>query len=326
MNLVNKENRDVVQSFILTTAKYDYSLHEKNILYAIIDVLQDYIAGLKLNQKYVINKTLYDDLDITLPISVFLKSEKDKNHALIKKSLLSLNSKIYKYETDKIITYYNIIERPSIIKNSHTISFRLAPALVQAFLDFSKGFSKYELRTAMSLGSVYSMRFYELMSGQKKPITYKIETLKSMFCLEEKYNRINDFLKRVIEPAKKELDDKSPYSFEYSMIKTGRKMTHIKFYPVYQEDKRDPNLLRNESAKQTSIYGWGMGHLSKYLIAEFGFTEQEIKNNSNLLNKAINHKTFDLPIFLAEQSRNAKTKKNPKGWIIGAVKKQMEQL
>ena len=43
-------NKEVLQSYILTTAKYDYSVYEKRILYRIIEILQFLIEGKKLNE------------------------------------------------------------------------------------------------------------------------------------------------------------------------------------------------------------------------------------------------------------------------------------
>ena len=42
-------NKEVLQSYILTTAKYDYSVYEKRILYRIIEQLQSLIEGKELN-------------------------------------------------------------------------------------------------------------------------------------------------------------------------------------------------------------------------------------------------------------------------------------
>ena len=45
-------NKEVLQSYILTTAKYDYSVYEKRILYRIIEQLQSLIEGKELNKRY----------------------------------------------------------------------------------------------------------------------------------------------------------------------------------------------------------------------------------------------------------------------------------
>ena len=44
-----------------------------------------------------------------------------------------------------------------------------------------------------------------------------------------------DFIRRVIESAKSELDEKSPVTFTYTPLKDGKKFTRIIFFPVRQE-------------------------------------------------------------------------------------------
>jgi plasmid replication initiation protein len=53
-------------------------------------------------------------------------------------------------------------------------------------LNFTKGFSRYDLEIAFKLESTYSMRFYELLAGQKEPIAYSIENLRKEFKLDGK--------------------------------------------------------------------------------------------------------------------------------------------
>lgn len=76
-----------------------------------------------------------------------------------------------------------IVQSPKLDKYNSFIEFRLDKKIYEAFLNFSKGYRKYELTTAMQFESVYAMRFYELLSGQKKPLTYSIDTLKEMFSI-----------------------------------------------------------------------------------------------------------------------------------------------
>lgn len=318
-------NKDLIQSYILTTAKYDYSVYEKRILYRIIELMQEYTQGKKLNKRYSITKTMFNDIDIVMPTSAFLKDENDQNYTRTKKALLSLNKKVIQYEDKERWGAFNLIERPEVYKLGDYISFRVSPTIAKAFLDFSKGFSKYELETAMSFESTYSMRFYELLSGQKSPITYSIDNLKIMFQIQDKYKLTADFFRKVIEPAKKELDKSAPYSFEYKPVKTGRKITAIKFYPVYQPQNRDMRIEAKRLQKNTSLR-WDLDIMTiNYLKENYIFSDEEIQNNRDLFINAQNSPTFDLMYFLSEQKRNAETKKNPKGWIINAIKKQLAQ-
>ena len=174
----------------------------------------------------------------------------------------------------------------------------------------------------MEFESVYSMRFYELLSGQREPLTYGIEDLKERFQISKKYRQINDFLKRVIEPAKKELDEKSPYSFTYQMNKTGRKFTSITFHPVYHPEHRDPELEQKDLQKKVSP-AWELTRpVIQYLKYQFQFTTKEIQQNINLFISA-QAELSDFIKFMSTVKARASRAKNPKGYLINSIKKEL---
>lgn len=45
------DNKELIQSYVVTTAKYDFSIYEKRILYRIIELIQGQIEGKKLTGK-----------------------------------------------------------------------------------------------------------------------------------------------------------------------------------------------------------------------------------------------------------------------------------
>lgn len=316
------KNRDVVLSYIMTMAKYNFNIYEKRIYYRIVESLQFLIEGKKLKDKYIIDKTLFKDYIFTMPISGLLLNEKDKHHSRIKTALKRLNDKKFIYEDDRVWKPIRLVQKPQINKYDETIKFELQEEIVQPFLDFSKGFKKFELETAMSFGSIYAMRFYELFSGQKNPIAYKITDLKIMFQIENKYDRINDFFKKVIIPAQSELTKKSPYSFKYKKIKTGRKVTSIKFIPYYIPENRDQNIERKSLQKQVSP-SWDLDKMVvDYLKQNFNFETKEIQNNIELLKLA--DEKFDLMIVLSELKPRIENVKNIQGYVIGTLKKKLK--
>jgi len=173
----------------------------------------------------------------------------------------------------------------------------------------------------MQFDSVYAMRFYELMSGQKTPICYSIDHLKEMFQINNKYERVNDLKKYVLDIAKRELDKCSPYTFNYDMNKTGRKFTSVTFYPKFQPQFRDTDLEKHELQKQVSL-SWDLPkEVTDYLIHNFEFTKDGIKNNLDLFKLA--HEQIDIIGFLASLKGKIRSSSNPQGYIIGAIKKQL---
>jgi plasmid replication initiation protein len=308
----------------MTTAKYDFSVYEKRILYRIIETVQAFIEGQKLNSGFTINKDLFDITEFTMPMTAFLNGEEDKNYSRVKKALDDLESKAFYYEDDKEWEKLRIIQMPNVNKYEGIATFKVQPKIYTALLDFSKGFKKYEIATAMSFESTYAMRFYELFSGQKRPITYTIEYLKEIFMLTGKYKQVNDFTKRVIDVAKKELDKKSPYSFEYKLEKTGRKITAITFLPYEIAENKDMRLEEQKLIRKTSP-AWTLDKTVLYYLKEqYLFTTKEIQTHQKLLEYA--SEKIDLLQILANSKRLVEDKKNPKGYLIGIIKKKVNEV
>jgi plasmid replication initiation protein len=223
------------------------------------------------------------------------------------------------YEDDDVITSIRLVRKFEINKRSGFVRFSLDLPIYSALIDFSKGYKKYELQTAMQFESVSAMRFYELMSGLKEPIEFKIETLKEMFSISDKYKRVNDFIQFVLDVAKKELDEKSPYSFNYEPKKQGRAYHSIIFFPKFNPNNRDEELERKSLQKQVSL-SWDLPkNVVDYLKHNFNFTTDGIKNNIDLF-KSANNK-FDLIQFLAEIKGKTRNSDNPQGYVIGAIRK-----
>ncbi len=317
-------NKDILQSYILTTAKYDYSVYEKRILYRLVEIAQSEIEGLKFSEDCrKVEHDLFGLVSITLPISSILANENDKNYKKAKDALISLSQKYIIYEDSEVWEKINIVVLPKIEKRKSTFTFTIAPRIWDCILNFSKGYRKFELKTAMQFESVYAMRFYELVSGQEAPITYNIDTLKDIFQISEKYKKINDFIKRVIEPAKTELDRCSPYTFEYKMNKTGRTFTSVTLFPKYQPKYRNIELENHNLQKQVSL-SWDLPkNVVDYLKHNFNFTTEGIKNNIDLFKVANNQ--IDLIEFLSLLKGRSRNSKNPQGYIIGAIKKKIYQ-
>ena len=126
-------NKEILQSYILTTAKYNYSVYEKRILYRLIEVFQQFTNGEKLRDKIKIQKDLFNVNVVTMPISMFLVNEVDKNHHRIKEALIRLENKIFEYEDDASWQLIRIISEPKIEKYEQTATFRINPKIVDVF-------------------------------------------------------------------------------------------------------------------------------------------------------------------------------------------------
>lgn len=315
-------NKDVIQSYILTVAKYDFNVYEKRILYRLVEIAQMELEGKKLNSGFRIDKLLFDEMrEVTMPISAFLKDEEDENYTRAKEALRRLRNKTFEYSmNERHWKLIGIIEMPEF--SSGFVKFKVHKEVYEAMLNFSKGFRKYELKTAMTFESAYTMRFYELFADKKDPITYTIDNLKIMFGLEGKYKQTGDFLIKVVDVAMRELDTKASYSFTYTKNCKGKKILSLKFYPYNIPANRDENLEQKQLQKQIAL-SWDLDKMViDYLQQNYMFDKDEIKNNIDTFKEA--DKILDLMLFLSKKKRIASDKQNPKGYIIKALKGEIE--
>lgn len=141
-----------------------------SFLIFIFELAQKEIEGIKLKDNLRKIAPTNFGREITMPVSDILKDEQDKHYTIAKAAFRSLSEKHIEYEDDEVWSYTPIITAPEIKKNSGSVKFYVFDNIWRCLLDFTKGFKKYELITAMKFKSAYAMRFYELMSGQTKPL------------------------------------------------------------------------------------------------------------------------------------------------------------
>jgi plasmid replication initiation protein len=288
------------------------------VLYNLVKLAQSQIEGVKLSDSlYKIDHAYKEFVVVELPMSDFLTDGDDKNHSRVKAALKSLHQKTFTYSDDGVWECFSIIANPRIRLRSSKVSFIVDARVWDVLLDFSRGFSRYDLRVAFTLESSYAMRMYELLAGQKDPIIYSIDALRKEFKLEGKYAPTKDFIKRVIESAKNELDSKSPITFTYTPLKEGKKFTRILFYPKRQIDKEAKDSLFKETVRKYGI-GASISAEETRILTEIGFSRSGIRNNLELFLKC--KKELDFIYELALLKGRAREKSNPCGWCIKALK------
>lgn len=118
-------------------------------------------------------------------------------------------------------------------------------------------FTQYKLANILSMKSKYSPRIYEILKCNefKKQgfIEIEIEDLRKLIKAYDVYPKYNDFKRHVIERSQKELNKISDISFEFEEIKTGRKVTSIRFYIKSNKSKAIENKKEVKSIKVKAI-------------------------------------------------------------------------
>ena len=206
----------------LIKAKYDFTVAQNRLLQKVFYEIQknkNNIAEISTSEmKQLIRNKAINSVE---SIKEFLKDLKENEIMEIKENGEWLHVNVlsgvkYNPKSDKFV-----IEIPVL--------------LLQLIHEYTKtGFTPTNVTKYISLGATNAQRFYELLrmwTGSKKVIEYPVDEIKEYLMLKNKYKLFKNFRVRVIEPAIKELKEKELldiYDVEY--IKTGRKVTSIKFY------------------------------------------------------------------------------------------------
>jgi hypothetical protein len=343
-----RTDRELVQSYIFTFTKQTFNVWEKRIMYNIIydRQVQDYVRarieeGIKKNDKRILftGTTSYK-----IPLSKI--SEDSGDYKRIKCAFSELAKKQFEY-TDKqgVWRQRSFIAFPTIDPYEGCAYFVIHDDIIKIIAAIEKGYRQFNFDIALSLETSYAMRFYEMFSRQDKGENngYQkrtIEELKELLGVSG-YKQSYMFVRRVLDPAKKELDEKANFSFDYELLKSfgSRKADVIQFH-VYHIPE---NEIKNEALDDNR----GKALLQKYVriskklwdyLLEIGFTEKGIESNKVTLyiaesdvylkrangdkEKATNILMVQLDT-LKERALKAGERENPQGYIIGTLKKIM---
>ena len=125
------------------------------------------------------------------------------------------------------------------------------PNMVPYISQLKQQFTKLNLEDVFGFGSFYSYRIYLIMMQFKSTGYCKIhiDELRNALDLKDIYPLAADIKRRVIDTAVDEINEKSPYTVKYDLIKTGRKFTHLELKfkpkkeskPTVKNPVRDPN-------------------------------------------------------------------------------------
>ena len=331
----NKEviSKEVVESYIFSTVRHDFGIYSERLLLRLVELAQREIRGLDFKGGSSIGKVEigeWGDAEVIISVKDILSGEDDKNYSKAKTAVRNLMGRFLEYEDNEKYRATQILNEVDVDKIAGKMIIRVNRNVWRAMLDFSKGFRKYELETAVKLRGKYSLRIYKLISKQTDPITYSIQDLRQMWGLVDKYKKVDDFVKNTIVNAKEELDRVSPYSFDYILnaaksadVNKGRKgrpaITSVTFFPIHR--------LKNESAdamrKQVDPSIMLDYQFYQMLKNKFEFDAQGIKANITLFDTA--QKECDILEFLDGIAPAALRATNVQGYVVNAIRKHLKE-
>ena len=214
--LVTKSN------YFIMNCSYDLSLEEQKLILTLASMVQPSDEEFK-----AYNFKIADFIEL-------LGVETQTKYTEIPKITKELMKKVFEIQEGNTLIQVAWLSSARYEKGSGMVTLKFSPDLKPYMLQLKEKFTQYQLANILSMKSKYSPRIYEILKCNefKKQgyIKIEIDELRKLLKADTVYPKYNDFKRYIIERTQKELKKISDISFEFEEIKTGRKVTSIKFY------------------------------------------------------------------------------------------------
>lgn len=287
------KNYLVTKANTLITSSYDLSLEEQRIILTLASMVQPTDEDFK---PYKFNIKEFMEL---------LGVEAKSKYSIIPKITKELMQKVLEIKQKNKITQVAWLSSAEYEKGSGTVELEFSPKLKPFMLGLKEFYTTYRLKNVLELRGKYSIRMYEILKSNefKKIAEIKVDDLRKILKADiGSYLIYQNFKNRIILQAKKELCSKTDICFDFEEIKTGRKVTALKFHiksnikaksevsAILDEDSKE---VKKENISEDESFGVKKVH---ELICEHNINDLEalkiLKSSMgdfNIISKVYNH-------------------------------------
>lgn len=237
------KNRNIIkQDYHLVNAKYKLNTSEiKFILTALSQIDTD-------DKEFKEYEIKVSELEAKL--------QSEQNETRLKQFAKRLMSKPLEVPIKDGWIIFNWFSKIQYVKGQSKFIVRIDKDLKPYLLELKERFVKYNLRYILPLTSNYSIRLYQLLKEYEKLTrrTFTVVELQDLLQVPNSLKRYDNFKRKVLKVAEKELIENCDIFFEFEEIKEGRKVNEILF-------RIKPNS-KNILDKQPSLF---VPDASKYI-------------------------------------------------------------
>lgn len=228
-------------NYFIMNSSYDLSLEEQKLILTLASMVQPNDEEFK---PYLFKISEFMEL---------LGVENQSKYTEIPKITKELMKKVFEIQEGNTLIQTAWLSGVRYEKGSGMVTLKFNPDLKPYMMQLSTVFTQYKLANILSMKSKYSPRIYEILKCNefKKQGYIEIEVieLRKLLRAEDIYPLYADFKRFVIQRTQKELKKLSDIDFDFEEIKTGRKVTILKFYIKANKSKllSKPLLVPNNA-------------------------------------------------------------------------------
>ena len=208
----------VIQTMGITTLKGDWSISHLRVLIAITCALQ----------KNIKNRLNPASRPIAIPDKLIIPP---KDFHMGPSNGMYLRQVLQSSQERGLISGYSYPCRASVVE------VQLAKEMMEKMLDVSSGFTRYSLETAHAIKRKSTLRLYWLVCSWRSRGGFQLpaDDLRYLLGLGPAYQRADNIVTHILEPAREELEALQETWFSYKM--TARTISFKVHYNLTEEEK-----------------------------------------------------------------------------------------
>ena len=137
------------------------------------------------------------------------------------------------------------VQRIAYIEEHAEVEIMFSSDIIPFITELEKRFTQYELDQIVDLSSAYAVRLYELLiawrSSGKIPLIELHELRSRLGLLNNEYNRMTDFKRRVLDLAVEQINKNTDITVNYEQHKKGRVITGFSFTFKFKKPSKTTN-------------------------------------------------------------------------------------
>jgi plasmid replication initiation protein len=225
------EHLEVRHHNIITTARYDYSACQIDIMFYMLSILKP------SDTKETIYKLYVRDIENI--------TGRTWNYQQLKEATENMGSKMFEVETERSYKQIWMFQQVEYLKGQGCLEIALSEAIRPYLFDLKTNFTSFELYSALKISSKYAKRIYTICSQWKdvgQTAFLDIDMLKVMLKLKdpngkdpEQFKQFSQFKEKVLDIAVKQINESTDLRIEYELAKEGRAFKKIRFLINFQK-------------------------------------------------------------------------------------------
>ncbi|EDT70718.1 initiator RepB protein family [Clostridium perfringens D str. JGS1721] len=229
------KNYLITHSNSLAYSKYSLSINAQKIVMILASLVQPNDNGFK-------------EFEFTVKeLAEILGVSKENVYKELPKITRELITKLILFKTnDDNFIQGTFLSTAEYKKSNGKVILEFSPKVAPYLLELKRYFSQYKLFTPLSFKSKYSIRLYQIFKANeiKKNFIISLDDLREILNLQQKsYESFNRLKERVINTSLEEINKTDIY-VNFETIKTGKKVTYLKFYIKENKNLSNDNEIQ----------------------------------------------------------------------------------